>query len=247
MKVITLSRLRKLIWDIKGTFGLTDFLIAPELDDLEISMNYSHMHGGPSIILPPHKEHFPLLTEPTTLKYTCCSLVRTWDFTYTSGRFVFSESPEVFTTDPGFDCWFSPSTPISFRSTKQLAVEWFGGYPLILPGNIPIEQFESLESLKLVGEVDRLLEILQPNGNATSGVLVPFLSYLELHAASPEHDIPFEVLTTILRERKEAGHGVKTVHIVGEYEGCPSGMASGLTELVDVLILDQTPAHPVED
>ena len=240
---ITLSKLRKLVWDIRGIFSLPRFLIAPELNDLKISMNYSHMHGSPPVILPLHREHVPLLVEPTALKYVCHNFARTWDFTYASGRLTISKSPDIFTLDPLPDHWLSPSTPISFGSTKQLVVEGFGGYPL--PGNIPIEQFESLESLKLVGEVDRLLYILQPNGDPTSGapgVLVPLLSYLELHSAIPDRDIPFEMLTEILRERKEAGHGVKTVRIVGEYEECPSELASGLTELVDVLILEQTPA-----
>jgi len=245
LRVITLNKLRKLVWDIEGTFNLTDFLIAPGLEDLKISMNYSRMHSGPPTILPPYREHFPLLAEPTALRYMCYNLVRTWDFTYTAGRFVFSESPEPITVNRIPDRWFSPSTPISFQNAKRLVVEGFGGYPL--PGNIPIEQFGSLESLKLVGEVDRLLEILQPNRNATGGVLVPFLSRLELHAAVPRHDIPFEVLTKILKERKEAGHGVKTVRIVGEYEECPSGLASGLTEHVDVLALGRTPPYTGED
>ena len=241
LKVITLGKLRKLVWDIGGTFSLAGSLIAPELDDLKICMNYGPTHNGPSIILPPHREHVPLLAEPTALKYLCHNFARTWDFTYTSGRLRISKSPEIVTLglDPPPDHWLSPSTPISFGSMKQLVVEGFGGYPL--PSNIPIEQFGSLESLKLVGEVDRLLYILQPTSNATGGTLVPFLTYLELHTGVPVRDIPFEVLAEILRERKEAGREVKTVRILGEYEKCPSELVSGLTELVDILILDQTP------
>ena len=244
-RVITLRKLRKLVWDIGGLFSLPRFLNTPELEELKIYINYSHMNSGPSIILPPHREHVPLLAEPTALKYACHNLARKWYFTYTSGRLIISESPDILIMDPPPDRWLSPSTPISFRNTKQLVLEGFGGYPL--PSNIPIEQFESLESLKLVGEVGRLLEILQPNGNAISGVLVPLLSHLELHSALPARDIPFEVLTEILRERKEVGYGVKTVRIVGEYEKCPSEMASVLTELVDVLILAHTPAYTAED
>ena len=119
-------------------------------------------------------------------------------------------------------------------------MEGFGGYPL--PANIPIEQFESLETLKLVGEAGRLLDVLQPHHNVASGVLlVPFLSRLELHPALHEPDLPFEILTKILRKRKEAGHGVKTLRIVGGYGGCPSEVASELTKSVDVLMVDQLP------
>ena len=246
LEVITLSKLRKLVWVIRGIFSLTRFLIAPELDDLMICMNYSHVRGGPSIILPPHRERVPLLAEPTALKYVCHNFSRTWDFTYASGHLTISESPDLFIMDPLPDFWLSPSTPISFGSTKQLVVEGYGGYPL--PSSIPIEQFESLESLKLVGEVDRLLYILQPNGNITGGALPsPFLSHLEFHPTLPGCNFPFEALTEIPRERKEVGHGVKTVRIAGEYGECPSGVASGLTKLVDVLSLDRTPADTTDN
>jgi len=116
-------------------------------------------------------------------------------------------------------------------------VEGIGGYPL--PANIPMEQFESLETLKLVGEVGRLLDILKPNDNVTSGVLlVPFLSHLELHPAIDELGFPFERLTEILRKRKGTGHGVKTVRIVGVYAEPSSEVSSELTKLVDSLMLD---------
>jgi len=238
-KFITLSKLRKLIWVIRGRFSLMRFIIAPELNDLSIRLNYSHIlhNNNPSIILPPHQEHVPLLTEPTALRYVCHDFTRTWNFTYPSGRLTISESPEFRTLDPPVDRWLAPSTPISFRSTKRLVVEGFNGFPL--PGNIPIEQFESLEYLKLVGEVDRLLKILQPNGNMTNGTLpVPFLSHLELRPTLFRSNFPFVALVEILRQRKVAGHGVKSVRIAGEYGKCPSGLVSRLTKLVDVLTLD---------
>lgn len=236
-KPVTLSKLRKLIWVIMGRFSLMRFLITPELDDLTIRLNYDHIRSDPSAILPSHREHFPLLTEPTALRYVCHDFTRTWNFTYASGRLTVSESPIPLTRDPPTDRWLPPSTPISFRGTKQLIVEGFNGFPLTR--NIPIEQFENLESLKLVGEVDRLLKILQTNRNTTNGTLpVPFLSHLELHPTLFGCKFPFRMLVEILKERKVAGHGVKTVRIVGEYEKCPSSVVSRLTNLVDVLMLD---------
>jgi len=50
---------------------------------------------------------------------------------------------------------------------------------------------------------------------------------------------PFEVSTGILRERKEAGHEVKTVRIMGEYEEYSSEVALGLTEVMGMLMLDK--------
>ena len=245
LTVVTLSKLRKLVWAVRGRFSLMHSLIAPELDDLNIRLNYDPLRSDPSIILPPHRGRFPLLVEPTALRYVCRSSARTWHFTYTSGQLTISESKDLFTPHPPADRWLSPTTPISFGRVEKLVVDGIGGYPL--PANIPIEQFESLETLKLVGEVGRLLGILQPNDNATSGILlVPFLSHLELHPAPHELDLPFEMLTEILRKRKEAGHGVKTVRIVGEYGERLSGVGSELTKFVDVLMLDQLP-DSVED
>ena len=119
----------------------------------------------------------------------------------------------------------------------MLVVEGLGGYPL--PENIPIEEFKSLESLKLVGEVDRLLDIIRPNGDATTEFLsAPSLSLLELHWTFHEWDFPFETLLEILRERKEGGHRVKTVRVTGEYRQCSNEEALELSRLVDVLMLD---------
>ena len=142
--------------------------------------------------------------------------------------------------DTPADRWFSPTTPISFGSMKQLVVEGFDGYPQ--PRNIRIEQFESLESLKLVGETGRLLKILRRNGDTIKRVLpVPFLSHLEHHQILPERGFPFEALTKTLRERKEAGYGSDTVRIVGKYGKCSIEVAPELTKFVGVLMLDWLP------
>ena len=233
-KLITLSKLRKLVWVLRGRFSLMRFLVTPELNDLSIRLNYDNTRSDPSIILHPRRGHIPLLAEPTALRYVCHDFTRTWHFAYTGGRFTLSESPELPPWDSPTDRWLSPSTPISFGSMKELVVEGFNGYPL--PGNIPIEQFESLESLKLVGEVDRLIEILRPNGNTINGTLpVPFLSHLELHPVLFGCKFPSRVLVEILRDRKVAGYGVKAVRIAGE---CPHRVVTRLTRLVDVLTLN---------
>ena len=236
---VTLSKLRKLVWAIRGRFSLPRFLITPELHDLKIRLNYDPTHNDPSIILPPHRDPFPLLIEPTALRYVCYGSTRTWDFTYTSGHLTITESPGLCTRDPPADRWLSENVPISFWSMKELVVEGFDGYPL--PRNIPIDQFGSLESLGLVGEADRLLEILKPNGNTSGEVIpVPFLSHLELHPTFHERNFLSELsLMGILIERKEAGHRVKTIRIVGSYH--LGEMASELAKFVDVLTLDQIP------
>ena len=169
----------------------------------------------------------------TALRYVCQDLVRPWNFAFTSGDLTIHETPQSIPRNPPADRWLPPNTPISFRRI----VEGFSGYPL--PGNIPIEQFESLESIRPAGEVDTLHHIMRPTGKTSSDtLLVPFLSHLEFHSTVDGRDFPFEVLTEILRERKEASHGVKAVRVTGEYGECSSEEVSKLVKFVDALILD---------
>ena len=117
-------------------------LIAPKL---KIVSMYDPTHSNPSIILPPHQEHFPSLVEPMALGYVCRGPSRIWDFTYTSGHLTISESPDLrLFGDRPTNRWLPPDTPISFRGMKELVVGGSDGYPL--PGSIPVEPFESLES-----------------------------------------------------------------------------------------------------
>jgi hypothetical protein len=214
------------------------FLIAPELNDLTIRVTSNPLRGvgDLSTTLPPHRDHFPLLVEPTALRYIRRSFTRSCHFTYTSGHLAVHEISGVLGRGHFTNRWLSPKTPISFRRTKELVIEEFDGHPLL--DDIPIEQFESLESLELVGDVDRLLRIIQPNSNTPNGVPVPFPSLSELRPTTHAGDFPFEVLMEVLRERKQAGYGVKTVRIAGGYGECSKEEASELSKFVDVLMLD---------
>ena len=94
-------------------------------------------------------------------------------------------------SEPPADRWLSPDTPISFSSMPELVVEEYDGSPL--PGDIPIELFKSLESLRLMDKVGRFLYISGPNGDTTGGVLlVPFLSHLKLHP-TPSPGVSFHL------------------------------------------------------
>ena len=139
--VVTLRKLRKLVWAIRGRFSLIHSLVAPKLEDLSIRLNYDPTRSDPTIILPPHRKRFPSLVEPTALRYVCHGSTRTWHFAYTSGQLVISESQDLCTPRPPADRWLSPTAPISFGSVEEVVVEGTDGYPL--PTNIPIEQFES--------------------------------------------------------------------------------------------------------
>lgn len=238
LKVITLSKLQTLFWvNFWGLFSPMPFLIAPELDHLDIRMSYDPTHNDPSTILSPHGGHLPLLIEPITLAYLCRNFTRTWDFTYPSGRLTIYEASRLFLRDPPADRWLSTDAPISFGKVKEMIVEGFDGLPL--PDHIPIEQFDGLENLKLVGEVDRLVHIIRPNRKTVSGdPSMPLLNCLELHSTLHEAEFPFKLLTELLREREEVGRGVKTIRITGEYRRCSKEELSELTRSVDVLVLD---------
>lgn len=110
------------------------------------------------------------------------------------------------------------------------------------PGNVPIEQLGSLESLKLVGRVDVLFCVIWPRGNVTTRALpFPFLSHFELHHSdisrlNPEFGL---WLMFLLSARKKAGHGVKTLRVVEERD---LGVTDWrLTTYVDVLTIDRIP------
>ena len=130
--------------------------------------------------------------------------------------------------------WLSWNTPISFRRTKRLVME--EDYPQL--GDIPIEQFESLESLELVGGADIRFLLLQPYRLTLSGALVvPFPTLLELQITS-DASLSLGALAGVLMERKQAGYGVKTVRIRGECAEPIEELISKVKEFVGELVLD---------
>ena len=231
VRCITLSKLRSLFWANYGRpFSLMSFLIVPELRNSTIHVT-SCPHTKLSTILPPHRDRFPQLTEPTALRYMCRSHSRSCHFTYADGYLSIHQIRGL-TGHRSADRWLSSSTSISFREMKHLTVEGLDGYPS--SRDIPIEELESLESLELTGEVVRLLGMLRPNGRVGSEALsVPFPSLLELRLTLCGGNVPVEVLTEVLKNRREVGHGVKNLRIMGVYNGCSSEQTLELTKFVE--------------
>jgi hypothetical protein len=115
-------------------------------------------------------------------------------------------------------------------------VEGCNRYPQ--PGDIPTEQFESLESLELVGDVGGLLRVIQPR-KQTGGIFsIPFPSLRELRCVIRDVDPPIHVLEEVLMERKEAGYGVKVARVAGRFRKCSSEEVERLNRFVDVLVID---------
>lgn len=234
-RVITLRKLRKLAWwNRTGPLSLMPFLNAPLCNDATVRVNPDRPHTTLSTILAPYRGQFPLLGEPTALRYTCGTIARACYFTYTNGQLTVCE---VLGTDwhavPPTNHWFSSVAAISFGGTRRLVVEGNDGYPQ--PGDIPVEQFESLEGLELVGDVSKLLRLVKYQDNEV--LPVPFPSLLELRITVYEDDFPFQELAEVLRERKEVGCGVRTVRSTGRCRKCSREEAEELEKFVDVLVL----------
>ena len=109
-------------------------------------------------------------------------------------------------------------------------------YPSL--GGIPIDQFESLESLELVDCADMYSSLMLPYRHRLSGALVtPLSTLLELQTTS-NAPLPLDELAEVLRERKQAGHEVETVRIRGLCAEPMEELIAKMKEFVGELILE---------
>lgn len=238
LREVTLNRLRKLDWgDYEGSISLMTCLTAPELNNLAIRVT-----GDPqlpqvtfSAVLPPQGDRFPLLVEPKTLLYDYRNGARWCHFGYDK-KVLFSVR-EVLKTrilNPTTTRWLSPSGPISFEQTLELNVDASEGCPSL--DDIPIEQFGNLRTLGLLGEADTLVPMIRPNrGISSSLVSVPCPALSEVDITPKHINFPLGELTQVLKERKEAGCGVKTVRISGKFH-CLEGEIKELGKFVGEVI-----------
>lgn len=235
LKQVTLRKLRRLDWgDHEGSISLMTCLIAPELFDLglKVTRNPQHSHITLSTFLPLHGSNFPLLVEPKGLEYVYRPASRTCHFSYEKASVSVREIPTTRAGNPTIGRWLSPNTPISFERTLELTVEGADGCPPL--DDIPIHQFENLRKLTLVGETDTLAPMIRPN-HGISGRSVPCPLLSEVYIVPKNSNFPLGMLTQALRERREAGHGVKTARISGKYR-CLEGEMKELRKFVDELI-----------
>jgi hypothetical protein len=237
MTVVTLDNLRELSWSNSGgTFSLMSCLIAPELRclNLRVTLATNSSQSDLASILPPHGGHFPLLVEPTEMRYASRSGTRWCHFTSATSHIGITVVPGNCPDVARSFNWLSQDTPISFRRTKQLVIE--EGYPPL--GGIPIEQFESLESLELVGGANICFSLLRPYHHALSDALVaPFPTLLKLQATSNAH-LPLDPLAVVLRERKQAGYPIETARIRGGWVVPREELTAKMRESVDELVLE---------
>ena len=238
LREVILSRLQKLDWgDHEGSTSLVTCLIAPELNDLtlRVTRNPQNPPITLSTILPHLGSSLPLLVEPKSLEYAYRNGTRSCHFTYETGNMLIREVPTARTTNPTIERWLSPEDiPISFGRITELNIEASDG---CLPiDDVPIERFENLRTLGLVGETDSLAPMIRPNLGISGGVLsVPCPALSEVWITPKHTNFPLGELVDVLRERKEAGHGVKTVRIWGKFQ-CLEGEMKELRKFADELV-----------
>ena len=233
--VVTLNRLRELTWNNSGgTFSITSCLVAPELHRLCVRLfpTSDSRQNDFASILPPHESRFPLLADPTEMRYTTRRGIQLCQFDSATGNIRITVLPGL-PDDSTHSSWLLPNTPISI---KRLTVEV--DHPPL--GGIPIEQFESLENLELVGGGNIYFSLIKPHRHTPSGVLVvPFPALLELQI-TVDSNISLDALVGVLRERKQSGRGVETVRIRGKCAQSVYGPAAKMREFVGELILELT-------
>lgn len=235
--VVTLNKLREFTWSNSGgTFSLTSCLIAPDLHwlSLRVVPILDSPESDLANILPPHAGHFPLLAEPTGMRYTTRRGTRLCIFTSEMGYLRIAVVPSDYRDGTPSFTWLSRDAPVSFRWTRQLVME--ADYPSL--GGIPIDQFESLESLELVDCADMYSSLMLPYRHRLSGALVtPLSTLLELQTTS-NAPLPLDELAEVLRERKQAGHEVETVRIRGLCAEPMEELIAKMKEFVGELILE---------
>jgi len=112
-----------------------------------------------------------------------------------------------------------------------------GRHPL---GEIPIEQFESLETLEVVGGGNIFFPLAQPYSDTSSGAqVVPFPALLELQI-TPDSHTSLYILASVLMGRKQAGYGVETLRIRGKCRKSMGGPIAKMREFVGELVLELT-------
>ena len=237
---VTLNKLRELTWSNSGgTFSLTSCLITPELHWLSLRLVPPlDLQTDLATILPPHEGHFPLLTEPTEVKYTTRRGTRLCQFQSATNyvSIYVSISTPMGNYDEIHAPWFLRNAAIHFKQIKQMTIEV--DFPPL--GEFPGEQFESLETLELADGGNNYFTLIQPYFREFSTIpVIPFPALLEVRIGV-DLNTPLARLVEILTQRKQAGYGVKTVKIRGECDEVTNEAVAGIRESVDEVVLQLT-------
>ena len=235
--LVTLSKLREFTWSNSGgTFSLTSCLVAPELHWL--SLNLVPESGAEQTdlasILPPNEGHVPLLVGPTETRYTTRRGIRLCQFQSATG--YISITVRIGNYDEVYTPWFPRNAAIPLKQIKQMIIEV--DHPPL--GEFPTEKFESLETLELVDGGNNYFTLIRPYFREPKTTpIVPFPALLEARVTCGSN-ISLARLAEFLTQRKQAGHGVKTVRIRGECDDAIKEVIADIRESVGEVVLELT-------
>jgi len=107
-------------------------------------------------------------------------------------------------------------------------------------GELPIEKFESLETLELVNGGNTYFSLVRPyRHSASSPLVIPFPALRELQITF-DPNISLDTLAKVLMARKQAGHGVETARIRGVCSNFMDGPITKMREFLGELVLELT-------
>ena len=233
---VSLNELRELTWsNCAGAFSLTSCLVTPKLRRLTMETRHTDLAST----LPPYKGYFPLLVEPTEIRY---------DTSENGTRVCEFRSPtsyvRVTTTHRNYKLhilqFLRDTAAISFKRVKQMTIK-LDSPPLLddhVPdvGEPPTELFESLETLELVDGRNNDFTLIRPRFHEPTPV-VPFPALLEVRTTPGANAAALAGLAEILKERKQAGRGVKTVRIEGRCDEATNEVVAKIRESVGEVVL----------
>ena len=236
MTIVSLNELRELTWsNFEGTVSLTSCLSTPKLRSLtlKVTPNRATRRTDLASILPPHEGHFPLLVEPTSIKYTTRECTRSCQFQSPTGYISVTALPSA----EKFEActpWFLRNAAIPLEQIKHITIQ--GDYPQL--GEFPTERFESLETLELADGGNSYFKLIRPNFHGPTP-FVPFPALREVRIAFNPTISPAR-LAKILEQRKQAGREVKTFRIQGECNKALNGDVAKIRKSVGEVVLQIT-------
>ena len=207
--IVGLDELRVLSWtNDSGAFSLTSCLSTPKLHWLILHVNpgMETRQQDLASILPPYEGYFPLLLEPTTMRYTGSSGTHFCQF-ISSTAWVDIKALRSSNDDDVRAPWFLRNAAISFKRIEEMCIR-LQSSPL---GEFPTERFESLQTLELVDDGVKNFTLMKPYDDGPISV-VPFPALQEVKFVFDSY-ISLDGLAEILWRRKGKGHKVKIVTI----------------------------------
>ena len=205
--IVSLHELRKLSWtNYSGAFSLTSCLFTPKLSRLNLYVvpGLETLQPDLDSVLPCDQGHFPLLLEPTKMKYTARSRTHLCQLLSPTTSIDITMRFGVHTP------WFLGNAGISFQQIKRMTMK--ANSPSV--EEFPAGLLENMEILELLDCGIDHFKLIQPSFSGRFATL-PFPALREVWITFSS-EISLDGLAEILERRRRVSHKVKTVRIWGK-------------------------------